>query len=183
MLDTYLIQYSAPTLASLKTASLFSYKFTSPQALKGEVSTWNEKLAPKGVNIRILRQGESRALIYVYRRAKLQADLNREENLRLLQDFGYKNGDINYALARLRQRLKKTEDFPHEIGLFLGYPLCDVVGFIKNKGKDFKCSGCWKVYGDPEETQALFSQYRRCRDCYLAMYQQGKTILQLTVAA
>ncbi len=45
----------------------------------------------------------------------------------------------NFALPR---------QFPHEIGLFLGYPPEDVCGYIRNKGKCQKCTGHWQVYGD-----------------------------------
>ena len=41
----------------------------------------------------------------------------------------------------------EAADFPHEIGVFLGYPLEDVVGFIRHRGKCFTCCGCWKSYG------------------------------------
>lgn len=34
-------------------------------------------------------------------------------------------------LEQLRSRLHGSEEFPHEIGVFLGYPLNDVLGFIK----------------------------------------------------
>ena len=34
-----------------------------------------------------------------------------------------------------QMKLKTREDFPHEIGLLLGYPLADVKAFIENEGK------------------------------------------------
>lgn len=50
----------------------------------------------------------------------------------------------------------RTKDFPHEIGLFLGYPLEDVQGFIENRAEGYKCVGCWKVYGDEEYAKQEF---------------------------
>lgn len=50
-------------------------------------------------------------------------------------------------LTRLAQRMEAVGDFPHEVGFFLGYPAEDVVGFIRNKGQNFKFCGRWKVYG------------------------------------
>ena len=52
------------------------------------------------------------------------------------------------------------EKFPHEIGLFLDYPLVDVIGFIRNTGKNCKCSGCWKAYGNAKEAEKTFCKYK-----------------------
>lgn len=71
-------------------------------------------------------------------------------------------------------------DFPHEIGVFLGYPLKDVVGFIQNKGKNCKCCGCWKVYSDECEARKKFARYEKCKTIYMSMFQRGKSVLQLT---
>ncbi|MPN35997.1 hypothetical protein SDC9_183502 [bioreactor metagenome] len=72
--------------------------------------------------------------------------------------------------------------FPHEIGLFLGYPLHDVVGFIENKGRNFTCSGYWKSYGDPETAQKCYERYRRCVSTYKRRFENGAPISRLVVA-
>lgn len=87
------------------------------------------------------------------------------------------------ALERLMQRLEIGSAFPHEIGLFLGYPLGDVVGFIQNEGKNCKCAGCWKVYCDEHKARELFARFDQCREIYGKLWAQGKSIWQLTVAA
>lgn len=73
--------------------------------------------------------------------------------------------------------------FPHEIGVFLGYPIEDVIGFINNKGCNFKCCGYWKVYGDKEKAIKEFARYDKCRMIYTKLWNQGRSILKLTVAA
>ena len=73
--------------------------------------------------------------------------------------------------------------FPHEIGFFLGYPYDDVVGFIENKGKNSLCSGCWKVYCDECEARKTFRRFDKCKEMYRLMFQKGKTVCQLTIAA
>ena len=61
----------------------------------------------------------------------------------------------------MRSRLAQREDFPHEIGLFLGYPLGDVIGFIKNAGQNCKCVGCWKVYCNECEAIKAFAMIEK----------------------
>ena len=75
------------------------------------------------------------------------------------------------------------QDYPHEIGLFLGYPLSDVIGFIENKGWNYTCCGCWKSYGDPEKAQAYFDLCRRCTSRYCELYAGGVSVLHFVVAA
>ena len=85
-------------------------------------------------------------------------------------------------MERLRQRLAMDGTFPHEIGLFLSYPLEDVEGFVENRGRNCKCTGCWKVYGDEQQAQRQFSRYRKCQEVYLRLWQGGRSVEQLTVA-
>lgn len=56
------------------------------------------------------------------------------------------------------RKLRRSEDFPHEIGLFLGYPLEDVAGFMELGPCSCKCTGCWKVYGNVEAAKKKFAQ-------------------------
>ena len=70
---------------------------------------------------------------------------------------GYENTDIDLCLEVLGGKLAKSDLFPHEIGLFLGYPLGDVIGFIDNGGKNSRCTGCWKVYCNECEAMRTFA--------------------------
>ncbi len=75
-------------------------------------------------------------------------------------------------LRQLSRRLCCEADFPHEIGVFLGYPLYDVVGFIENQGRNFTCCGCWKAYGDPDAAQQHFAQLNKCTAVYLRLFHE-----------
>lgn len=75
--------------------------------------------------------------------------LARPDVQRCFAKFGYsKLTTLGEYLMRLSKRLNENGDFPHEIGLFLGYPVKDVEGFIENKGENFLLCGCWKVYSN-----------------------------------
>ena len=79
--------------------------------------------------------------------------------------------------------MAQCEDFPHEIGVFLDYPLEDVIGFIRNRGSGFCCLGCWKAYSNAEAAEKTFALYRKCREVYLNCYGKGFDVARLTVAA
>ena len=91
--------------------------------------------------------------------------------------------DYGPLLRQLSRRLCCEADFPHEIGVFLGYPLYDVVGFIENAGRNFTCCGCWKAYGDPNAAQQHFAQLNKCTAVYLRLFRSGTPIQRLAVAA
>ncbi len=79
------------------------------------------------------------------------------------------------------KRLKECEEFPHEIGLFLGYPPEDVQGFIENRADGCKYAGCWKVYGDADAARKIFAKYKKCTDIYCMQFARGMSIERLTV--
>ena len=137
MLEQTMVQYGAPTLAGLKTGSLFNADAHSPAAIAREVENINRILQPKGLRLTILKHGNRLALLYLYREAQLKQCLACPNTQELLMQCGYHNPTVDDALHTLRQKLAEQEDFPHEIGLFLGYPLSDVTGFMRHCGK--KC--------------------------------------------
>ena len=96
---------------------------------------------------------------------------------------GYNCSSVPKCIDYLKERFSGNDDFPHEIGVFLGYPLEDVIGFIENAGKNSRRSGCWKVYGNDCKAIKLFERYKKCREIYMKLFSNGKSIVQLTVAA
>lgn len=183
MLERYLIRHCSPTLAALKTANLFSLFFSSEEELLQQLSAWNSCLEDKGVSLLLLCRRERSALIYVYRRQRLQEELSSPQTARFLAGCGYESTDVDEAILRLQRRLSEKKTFPHEIGVFLGYPLGDVIGFIRNEGKNCKCADCWKVYGDECEAKKTFAKFKRCIEVYVRLWKEGRSIRQLTVAA
>ena len=184
-LDKLLVEHCAPTLASLKTANLFSCRYEDEDELIEAIREWNDAFKNKGVELILLRCRDNGALIYVCRRNRLARDLRKEGVAEFLGRFGYSGSCVDCAIEQLKSRLSEAADsFPHEIGIFLDYPLCDVRGFIENAGANCKCAGCWKVYGDEREARQRFHRYSKCREVYTRLWHSGaRSITQLTVRA
>ena len=118
-----------------------------------------------------------------YRRKLLERILEQPAVLALLARFGYRAGDaIEAHLEYLSMRIRLQKSFPHEVGLFLGYPAEDVEGFIENKGRGFACAGYWKVYANEEETRALFQRYTDCTERLCARLGRGTPMAELLEA-
>ncbi|MDE7122430.1 MAG: DUF3793 family protein, partial [Oscillospiraceae bacterium] len=100
----------------------------------------------------------------------------------ILLEYGYPEClTIENALATLSAHMQNSRDhheFPHEIGIFLGYPIEDVLGFIENHGKNYVFNGYWKVYGNAEQARRTFSNYDKCRMFLCNKLKQGYSIYQ-----
>ena len=173
----------APTLAGLKVGSLFCCERGDARWLCPALSSWKKALQNKGIAARILCMRNERALIYVYRQRQLEQILSEPEVQAFLREFGYRSFSVEGAIADLIARIGGCSSFPHEIGVFLGYPLGDIRGLIENRGKNYKLCGCWKVYGDERSAQAQFQAFQDCRAHFCALFNQGCSISSLVEAA
>lgn len=182
MSDELVIQQCSPTLAGIKTGNIFSCVYSSKEQLKAEIRKLNSLLVKKGLRMIPLKFMEKRALVYLYRPAYLKGDLLDCEASKILKDCGYDCSHPELCIVNLVKRLEECSGFPHEIGLFLGYPPEDVKGFIENNARDYKFAGCWKVYGDEEKARMLFAQYKKCTEHFVKQLTQGSDIERLAVA-
>lgn len=185
-LEESLIEHCAPTLAGIKTANLYRFFPEDPRQFALQLKLWREWFAQRGLGLIVLKgcRRNNSYLLYLYRPQALARELERPGVREFLTPLGYDMANGSDGILRqLVLRLCRSAEFPHEIGIFLGYPLEDVVGFIKNRGKNYTCCGCWKSYGNPFEARRRFSSYRACTATYKRQYAKGVGVVQLTVAA
>ncbi len=175
--------FCAPALAGIKPSNLLSCSFADYPELSRIADEYNQALAGAKIRFTILCSCKSRQLLLVYRRDRLERQLSEPAVSALLSKLGYpvKAGVpamLDYLGLRFRQ-----EEFPHEIGLFLGYPVEDVLGFWENQGKNCRYCGHWKVYGDVGAAKRRFAQYDRCRAALCQRICQGQTLARLFATA
>ena len=185
MSEDIVIQQAAPTLAGIKTGSLFTYPCAVDQRAQflEELRQFNRRLFPKGLRMIPVRFSEIRVLLYLFRPSSLEQDLQSRIAVELLNDAGYTNSrDCSRCVAHLIRRVRENEEFPHEIGLFLGYPPEDVKGFIDNHAQNFKYTGVWKVYGDLDAAMAQFARFENCTKIYCKCWAAGYSMERLAVA-
>lgn len=161
---------------------MFVCSYSNINEMRSAVRYWNRLLTKKGLRILPLQFHNNRAMIYIYRPAQLSRDLQDKSACRLLRERGYGMKTPERCIVQLMRRISECKEFPHEIGLFLGYPPEDVCGFIEGKKQNCKFSGCWKVYGDAEKAQKIFAKYKKCTNAYYKQYTKGKSVERLTVA-
>ena len=166
----------APVISGIKISNLL----TIPDKSLRELSVVLKKTE---LSFRILYPGRERLVILIYREAKLREYLAREEVMAFIYKCGYETSDISKIfpvfVKRYVRYMELKQDFPHELGLFLGYPIEDVEGFIKENGKNYLYSGYWKVYKDTELKIRLFKDYERVQTEIVRLLYEGLDIMDI----
>jgi len=177
MVEKRIVEQCAPTLAGIKCGSLFRVGCTYND-IAFETKRLSDILNPRGVTITCFEIGCG-TIVYTHRTnliERIDAD-----SLAYLSERGYDITDTASLISSLRERISAEGCLPHEIGIFLGYPLDDVRGFIENEGRSPKCIGCWKVYGSEAVAERLFSRIHKCREVYSRHYSMGTPLSRLAV--
>lgn len=162
------------TFAGIKAASMVSIR-TEEYGVFEKVTSCFEK---KGFRRFFLRENGDRAVVLIYREESLEKILFDGEISAFLAEYGYRYKNAEGALETLRSRITKN-DFPHEIGVFLGYPLADVRGLIENPHGGFKLCGYWKVYENESKAAETFARFRRCSECVLKRMDRGERLEEI----
>ena len=78
MSEETVVRQCAPTLAGIKTGSLFPCPYDSREELLQDVRSLNKRLVPKGLCLLPMRYQGNRALLYLYRPHCLRRDLTND---------------------------------------------------------------------------------------------------------
>ncbi len=109
-----------------------------------------------------------------YNHTHLERHLSHAGIRTLLHKAGYEaDASCESLLDELNRRVGTNDSFPHEIGLFIGYPAKDVAAFMGLVNLPFACQGPWKIYGDPVQSLGLAERYRCCRQRMSAILASG----------
>lgn len=125
-------------------------------------------------------------VLFLYRYEQLERHLKNREVREFLRSCGYKSFEVASVLVRLRRRYQLyagiSKEFPHELGVLLGYPVGDVQGFIDNRGENSLTSRYWKVYQNPKEAEKIFDLYDRVKEQALKEIMCGRTLSHVAVS-
>ena len=129
-LEVKIAAQCAPVLAGVKPSNMLVLE---NKHIRDVVRT----LEGTGLSWRCLYAGSEKNIWLLYRKEALREIVSREEEREFLAENGYEDERLDQMLVRLGQRFReyrkgKEARFPHEMGVFLGYPMADVKGFIKH---------------------------------------------------
>lgn len=102
--------------------------------------------------------------ILFYNNELLNLTLLDLRNLNFLKKIGYSNKySLEVYLNHLIQKIEQSY-IPHEIGIFLGYPLKDVIGFIGHSSLKLTKINGWNVYGDSRLSDEKYNRFNNAKE-------------------
>ncbi|OGW37376.1 MAG: hypothetical protein A2010_12520 [Nitrospirae bacterium GWD2_57_9] len=178
-LTAHLMLECSEVLAGVKPANLISLVNRTRPCGRNIYHLWqrhHEELAIRlaDLNFMLLQTKQRALLLLCYNHKQLEDHLAHAGIRTLLRKAGYEAGaSCEELLEELSRRIGKNDSFPHEIGLFIGYPAKDVAAFMGLVKLPFACQGPWKIYGNPVLSLGLAAQYRCCRQRMSAILASG----------
>lgn len=166
----------APLLMGIKISNLFIVSMMD----EGKVTEVFQNTSIKSF---VIYHSAEKCVFFLYREQELEESFKQQKIKFMLGQLGYSlqnSGDVLRKLAgRYEDYMEKRSGFPHEIGLLLGYPPEDVLGFIENEGKKFLYTGYWKVYANLTETMAVFEAYNQAKQRIMQMLYEGSSLQKI----
>lgn len=111
MSEELIVDFASPTLAGIKTGSLFSGECGGKEELSEFAARMNRRLTPHGLRLMPLRFNEKRALMYIYRPERLREDLDDPLAKEILGALGYPLESADAASRSSRKECAKTRLF------------------------------------------------------------------------
>ena len=175
--DETIIHCGAPALCGIKPASLFSMDGSVFASGRQKLRDWQPHFSKHKRYFVSLRRQDGRILLFVYDQTLLRAVITESRAAAYLRSKGYPTErGFQAVLAELLHRLASDGAFPHEVGLFLGYPLVDVIGFETQQAAGSRYSGFWKVYGNVESARRTMNRYKSCSDSCMKWLHGGLSV-------
>ena len=169
-IETQLALQCAPLITGLKVSNLLIIS-------KGNEEVVKRILNRTGISYYRLIQARTKTTFLLFRRNELEEFLSDENVRNVLMKAGYKSLQIDKILRTFSLRyeayIQGDKSFPHEMGLLLGYPVEDVVGFVENNGKNFLYSGYWKVYENQKDKVKLFDKFKVAEETLIHLLSNG----------
>lgn len=147
----------APTISKLKASTLVNLK-SKNRNLKAIWDLYNNNLSRKlNIEYYILKENPDGYLILFYDNKLLKNKIFDEKCHNYLLENGYSNcHTLEDFLIKLKYNFNNNI-CPKEIGIFLDYPLEDVLDF--STCRKCKCIGYWKCYNDEKYCKNLFELF------------------------
>lgn len=169
-IETQLALQCAPLITGLKVSNLLIIPKDNEEVVK-------RILNRTGISYYRLIQTRTKTTFLLFRRNELEEFLSDENVKNVFIRAGYKSLQIGKILRTFSLRyeayMQGDKSFPHEMGLLLGYPVEDVVGFVENNGKNFLYSGYWKVYENQKAKVKLFDKFKVAEETLIHLLSNG----------
>jgi hypothetical protein len=154
-----IIEILAPVLLGVKPAEFLSFqKLESKHINRLEKVQYYIDRCSK-ISYKVIDFDNKSIKMFIYNPETLDNCLKEHRNYSFLKKIGYPveyslDGYLNILIEKI-----KMGSIPDEIGIFLGYPLKDVIGFMGHPSLKLTKIRGWRVYGDPRLSDTKYSEF------------------------
>lgn len=160
----WLVETLSPVLLGSKPAELLSFSnscIDSPEKIDKIIKHIGQC---RRITYKIFKFKNNSTKVLFYNSIAMDNNLRDYKNRRFLEGMGYPShysleGYIELLIAKM-----KDGEMPHEIGVFLGYPLKDILGFIGHPSLKLTKVNGWRVYGDPKLSDEKHKEFAAAKD-------------------
>lgn len=153
----------APLLISEKPIHLFCFKndFKFKDKILSQIGDNFDNL--ENIKYEIIPSTNDTIKILFYNIRNLNSVLNNTAKLNFLESLGHRRDNdymyyINFFVKNLRNNI-----IPPEIGIFFGYPVKDVIGYIGHPSlKKSEVNG-WTFYGNPDISRKTAEKFNQAQ--------------------
>lgn len=118
--------------------------------------------------------------VLIYKKELMENLMCTKSARDFLVELGYEaETSLESAFEFLKKRFKKK--CPHEIGLFLGYPVDDVKNFISRPEKKCLYTGYWRVYGNLNASKKKMREFDDAKMFIMQQILKGIPPSQLSI--
>lgn len=113
------------------------------------------------LQFRIINFSKYSYKVFFFHPQKLEKTLSDKKNSIFLSKMGYHHSfdkNLNKLLLKI-----SSGTIPDEIGIFLGYPLKDVLGFMGHISIPYVKTQSWRVYGNPKPSDKLYTNFQKSK--------------------
>lgn len=168
--EKWIVQLLGPVLLGEKPAEIVSFPKKDNLELRGikDIFSKCNKVSYKEF---VAFNGCKKILFY--NNKLLDSTLSDLRNLVFLKKLGYgEKYSLDNYLGHLIKKMEK-DSIPHEIGVFLGYPLKDVIGFMGHPSLKLTKINGWNVYGDSRLSDEKYVKFNNAKQQIRKMLEKN----------
>lgn len=184
-LEFVIANTSMPVLLKYKPAALINFSKKAIKNKKIFLIELEMLLYEFTISFSLLYENNDYLYVFIYDKELLMKTIRMPEKQFALEKAGYdtKRERLEDYMKIIKQRFVSYQadrrKFPHEIGIFLGYPLEDVEGYILHQGKEYLLSGYWKVYHNVNQARKTFCFFKKLQSETVSFIKQGNNITDI----
>jgi hypothetical protein len=176
----WLVMTLAPVIMGVKPAEILSFPNSENNIEEKLLKIKKHFEICKKIKYEIIKVENRSVKIIFYNESALENALSDNRNKKFLINLGYPKDYNMYGYLMYMVKRIESGSIPDEIGVFLGYPLKDVMGFIGHPSLKLTKVNKWRIYGDSKISDSIVIKFQAAKEqlSHMLEYNELEDILR-----